>query len=110
MSGKLPGTREYGQPVLDAVSRGALDGLTPTRLATMLNLTGISRQNFLSDITNPVHPIGKIYRQQRDNYNMDIDTRLQMLQLEGDTDAMAIAMAREQKEYIARIKEDLFGL
>ena len=40
----------------------------------------------------------------------DIETTIHFLQLQGDTDAMDVALKRERIEYIARMKEDLFGL
>ena len=110
MSDKLPNKREYSTEVLAQVGSYAQNGSTPSQLATLLQLAGVSRANFIEDICHIGHPLYVVYRHNLQINNDDIDSTLNRLSLAGDTDAMDIVLKRETRDYIAELKQDLFGL
>ena len=101
---------KWDDTILNMVTYGAMNAQSPTVIAENIGLTGELRRQFLLDIVNPKTAIGSEYRKNISIAQKDVETTLHFLQLQGDTDAMEVAIKRERKEYIARIKEDLFGL
>ena len=105
-----PQKMEWGEDIINMVHYGAMNGQSPTYIAHMAGLKGEIRLSFLQDITNPKTRLGSEWRKSRDILNEDIDTTLHFLQIQGNTDAMEVAIKRETNEYITRLKEELFGL
>ncbi len=105
-----PQRYEWGSEYLDMVKYGAINGQSPSYIAEFAGFKGELRRQFLQDITNPKTEIGKEYRKNRAISSQDIDTTLHFLQIQGDTDAMDVAIKRESLEYVQRIREDLFGI
>ena len=105
-----PQKYEWGSEYIDRVRYGAINGQSPSYIAEFAGLKGELRRQFLQDITNPKTELGKEYRRNREISSKDIDTTLHFLQIQGDTDAMGVAIKRETLEYVQRIREDLFGI
>ena len=101
---------EWGEEFLDMARYGAMNGHSPSYIAELAGLKGEHRRQFLQDITNPKTTLGREFRSSKSISQQDIETTIHFLQLQGDTDAMDVALKRERIEYIARMKEDLFGL
>lgn len=100
----------YDEQTIKTVGELAQAGFAPSVIASNMGFEGIDRSNFLRDIVDVKHPLGQEYIRNRKISETDIETALNYLQLQGNTDAMHIALLRERRNYISLIKKDLFGL
>ena len=105
-----PQKMEWGDDIIDVFHYGAMNGQSPTYIAYRAGFKGELRQRFLQDITNPKTQLGSEWRKARDILNEDLDSTIHFLQIQGNTDAMEVAIKRETIEYIKRLREELFGL
>lgn len=101
---------EWAEEYFEMVRYGAMNGHSPSHIAQLAGFKGDLRRQFLMDIANPKHKLGIEFRRNRDITKQDVESTIHFLQLQGDTDAMDVALKRERIEYISRMKEDLFGL
>lgn len=104
------GKYEWDESYMDMAKYGAMNGHSPTYIAQMAGLKGELRRQFLLDICNKNTKLGNAFFYGRTLATQDVETTIHFLQLQGDTDAMDIAIKQKRLEYISRIKEELFGL
>ena len=102
--------RTYSKEVEQTVITSAMNQSTPTQICAILGLCGIDRVNFIADITNTSHALGKAYNEALKEGVSDVDSMLHLSALRGDIDAIICIEKKKEKDYEAELRYNLFGL
>jgi len=102
--------RTYTKEIEEKVVSAAMNQSTPTQICVLLGLSGIDRANFITDITNTSHPLGRAYNEALKEGLDDVDSILHLSALKGDIDAVICIEKKKEKDYMSELRFNLFGL
>lgn len=103
-------TGVYSEEFLERVRELAIVQLTPSMIATRLELHGKARKSFLRDIKAPHHILSEAFHFGRGIGYQDMMDALHSEAVAGDPDCAELVLRASKENRINELKEELFGI